>query len=105
MGFLSLFSRPAPAEPTLLRLPTGSFTVDREGKVLVGTLPSSFPEEMIHAIAEVVLQTFREATDTQLLLSEIVIQYPSLRISARELRGGAIIYLSPRGPVSTAITK
>jgi len=60
---------------------------------------------MIAAIAEVVLQTFREATDTQLLLSEIVIQYPSLRISARELRGGAIIYLSPRSIVSTAITK
>jgi len=39
------------------------------------------------------------------LLSEIVIQYPSLRISARELRGGAIIYLSPRSIVSTAITK
>jgi len=73
--------------------------------VLVGTLPSSFPEEMVHTIAQVVLQTFREAADTQLLLSEIVIQYPSLRISARELRGGAIIYLSPRGPVSTATTK
>ena len=105
MGFLSLFSKPAAPEPTLLRLPTGSFTVDREGSVLVGTLPSSFPEEMVHAIAQVVLQTFREAADTQLLLSEIVIQYPSLRISARELRGGAIIYLSPRGPVSTPTTK
>ena len=61
MGFLSLFSKSAPAEPTLLRLPTGSFTVDREGSVLVGTLPSSFPQDMIAAIAEVVLQTFREA--------------------------------------------
>jgi hypothetical protein len=105
MGFLSLFSKPARPEPTLLRLPTGSFTVDREGSLLVGTLPSSFPEELVHAIAEVVLQTFREATDAQLLLSEIIIQYPSLRVSARELRGGAIIYLSPRGPVSTATTK
>ena len=105
MGLLSLFSKPAPEEPSLLRLPTGSFTVDREGALLVGTLPSSFPSDLVDAIAQVVLQTFREATDAQMLLTEVIIQYPSLRISARELRGGAIIYLSPKGPSSTATSK
>src|SRR2546423_3742211 len=105
MGLLSLFSKPAPEEPSLLRLPTGSFTVDREGAMIMGTLPSSFPGELVETIAQVVLRTFREANDAQMLLSEVVIQYPSLRISARELRGGAIIYLSPKGPLSTANSK
>ena len=71
----------------------------------MGMFDSEVPEELVRAIAEVVLQAFREATDAQMLLSEIIIQYPSLRISARELRGGAIIYLAPRGPLSTATAK
>jgi|SRR5712671_1380143 hypothetical protein len=103
MGFLSLFSKPA--APTLLRLPTGSFTVDREGGVLVGTLPSSFPEDLVREIAEAVLRAFSEANEAQVPLSEVIINYPSLRISARELRGGAIIYLSPKSPLSTATIK
>jgi hypothetical protein len=104
MGFLNLFSaKPTPA--TLLRLPTGSFTVDREGAVLVGTLPSSFPNELVREIASVVLSTFRDANEAQMPLVEVIVHYPSLRISARELRGGAIIYLSPKVPLSTATTK
>jgi hypothetical protein len=104
MGFLSLFSAKESA-PSLLRLPTGSFTVDREGAVLVGTLPSSFPENLVHAIAESVLEAFRDANEAQMPLSEVIIHYPSLRISARELRGGAIIYLSPKSPLSSATIK
>jgi hypothetical protein len=92
MGFMNLFSKPA---PTLLRLPSGSFSVDRHGSVLVGTLPSSFPMEMVQAIADEVLGTFREATEAQLPLAELIIHYPSLRITARELRGGAMIFLAP----------
>jgi hypothetical protein len=92
MGFMNLFSRPV---PTLLRLPSGSFTVDRKGSVLVGTLPSSFPAELVQAIADQVLSTFREATEAQLPLSELVVHYPSIKITARELRGGAMVFLSP----------
>jgi hypothetical protein len=99
MGFLNLFSKPA---PTLFRLPSGSFTVDREGKMLVGTLPSSFPAELVREISEQVLAAFRESADNQLPLSELIISYPSLRITARELRGGAIIFLSPKVSGSTA---
>ncbi len=94
MGLLSLFSKPA---PTLLRLPSGSFTVDREGKVLTGTLPSSFPAELVKNIAKQVRATFTDAAAAQLPLAELTINYPSLRIAARELRGGAIVYLSPTG--------
>jgi hypothetical protein len=97
MGFLSLFSR---AAPTLLRLPSGSFTVDREGCVLSGTLPSSFPIALVKDIARQVRAAFSEAAAAQLPLAELVINYPSLRITARELRGGAVIFLSPRAPAS-----
>lgn len=98
MGLLTLFSK-QPA-PTVLRLPSGSFTVDRDGRVLTGTLPSSFPAELVGRIARNVRAAFSEAAAAQLPLAELVIHYPSFKISARELRGGAIVYLSPKIPVS-----
>jgi hypothetical protein len=97
MGFLSRFTKPA---PTLLRLPSGSFTVDRDGSVVVGTVPSSFPAALVAEIARHVLAAFRDGAAAQLPLSEIVINYPSLKIAARELRGGALIFLSPKAPHS-----
>ncbi len=97
MGLLSLFARPA---PTLLRLPSGSFTVDREGAVLMGTLPSSFPASVVKDIAQQVRAVFNDAAAAQLPLAELIIHYPSLKITARELRGGAIIFLSPKAPSS-----
>ncbi len=99
MGLLNLFSKPA---PTLLHLPAGSFTVDRQGRVLVGTLPSSFPPELMDDIAKQVLATFHGAAGVQLPLAELAVSYPTLRIAARELRGGAMIYLSPRAPYAPA---
>src|SRR5262245_38792108 len=93
MGLLNLFSK---SEPALLRLPAGSFTIDRTGSVVTGTLPSNFPQELVGEIARSVLAAFREAGPAQLALSELTIDYPSLRISARELRGGAIVFLSPK---------
>ncbi len=97
MGFLNFFRKPA---PTLLRLPSGSFTVDREGCFLTGTLPSSFPTALVKDIALQVRTTFSEAAAAQLPLTELVIHYPSFKIIARELRGGAIVFLSPKAPVS-----
>jgi len=97
MGLLSLFAKPA---PSLVRLPSGSFTVDRDGRVLTGTLPSSFPVSLVKDIAEQVRASFAEADTAQLPLAELIISYPSLKISARELRGGAIVYLSPKAPSS-----
>ena len=95
MGLLNLFTKSA---PTLLRLPSGSFTVDREGRVLMGTLPSSFPAELVSDIAQQVLTAFRDASAAQLPLAELVVNYPSLKISARELRGGALVFLSAKSP-------
>jgi hypothetical protein len=99
MGLLKLFTKPS---PTLLRLPSGSFTVDREGTVLIGTLPSSFPADLAREIAAQVLAAFREAEAAQLPLSVLIINYPTLKITAREMRGGAIIFLAPRTPYAPA---
>ncbi len=97
MGLLNLFTKPA---PTLLRLPSGSFTMDREGCVLTGTLPSSFPASVVEDIGQQIRAAFGEAAAVGLPLTEVVISYPSLRIAARELRGGAIVYLTPKTPSS-----
>jgi len=93
MGLLTLFAK---APGSLLKLPSGSFTIDCEGRVLVGTLPSSFPQALVAEIARDVLATFRGAESAQLPLSELIINFPSLKITARELRGGALVFLSPR---------
>jgi len=93
MGLLSFFSK---AETNILvRLPAGSFTVDKTGRVLVSTLPSSFPDRLVDDFATQVQDTFREAHAAQLSLNELVIHFPTLKITARELRGGAIIFLVP----------
>jgi hypothetical protein len=97
MGLLNMFSKSVPA---LVRLPSGSFTVDRSGNVLVATLPSTFPAEMVEEIARAVLDTFRDAQVAQLPLAEFVVHYPSLKISAREMRGGAMIFLTPKTPIT-----
>ena len=96
MGLLNFFSK-----PTLLRLPSGSFTVDRHGSVVVSTLPQSFPEVLVQEISRKVLAVFHSAQAAQLPLSELIVHYPALKITARELRGGAMVFLSPRG-LSTA---
>ena len=97
MGLLNLFDK---AAAPLLRLPDGSFTMDRAGRLVVTTLPSSFPEDLLEETGRLVLRVFREARAVQLSLSEINIHYGSLKISARELRGGALVFLSPVTPIT-----
>ena len=99
MGLLNLFSKP---EPALLGLPSGSFTLDRSGRIVIATLPSSFPNALVLEIGRHVLNTLRDAQAAQLRLAELIIYYPALKITARELSGGAIVFLSPQtltGPV------
>ena len=93
MGLLNLFSR-APAQ--LLPLPNGSFTVDGDGRVLASTLPNSYPAEFAADIATEILAAFRSARAARLPLGEVTIRYSSLKLTARELRGGAIIFLTPQ---------
>ena len=93
MGLLSLFSRQS---TKLVPLPSGSFTVDREGRVLVSTLPQAFPTDLVRDIANHVLSAFRAAQAAKMPLSELIVRYACLKLTARELRGGAIIFLVPQ---------
>ncbi|MDB6055612.1 MAG: hypothetical protein JWN25_3135 [Verrucomicrobiales bacterium] len=93
MGLLELFGRQD--IKGLTRLPTGSFTVDASGRILSSTLPQIFPRNFVEDIAAAVLASFKEGQKAGLPLSDLVINYASLKITARELRGGAIIFLAP----------
>jgi len=98
MGFLNFRSKPQEAEATsaLVRLPSGSCTVDPSGRIVASTLPRSFPDARLREITAAVLGTFQAAREAQIPLTEIVADYSALRLTARELRGGAIIFLAPR---------
>ncbi len=95
MGLLNLFSKSA---PPLSQLPSGCFTMDRAGNVVIATVSSSYPAATLQEIGQHVLDTFREARRAQLPLAELIVHYGSLKITARELRGGALVFLTPATP-------
>jgi hypothetical protein len=92
MGLLSLFARPS---AQLQPLPRGSFTVDADGRVLASTLPNSVAPTLIRDVTDEILAAFRAAQSSKMPLTEVVVRYSSLKLTARELRGGAIIFLTP----------
>lgn len=100
MGLLSFFSKKR--EPELLALPSGSFTLSREGRMMTSTLPVSFPPELVAEIGEHVLASFRRAEKSKMPMSEIIINFAALKLLARELRGGAIVFLVPQGAAKSA---
>jgi hypothetical protein len=95
MGLLSFFKAPKTQGPP--PLPSGSYTVDRDGKVVTSTISSTVAGETLERISAQVLQTFKDAKQAELNMTEFNITMGSMNIKARELRGGAIIFLSPRG--------
>ncbi len=95
MGFLTSWFRSA---KPLLQLHSGSFSMDRTGRILATTLPSSFPRHLLETIGQCVTLTFKEAQTAQLPLNELIVHYPGLKITAREMRGGAMIFLSTSDP-------
>lgn len=98
MGILSLLSKRSAlgGARNLARLPSGSFTLDPTGKIVASTLPHSFPEARLRQIGDLVLSTFQSAREAKIPLTELIADYSTLRLTARELRGGAIIFLAPR---------
>ena len=97
MGLLNLLTRRgASGDMSLVRLPTGSFTLDPAGRVVASTLPRSFPAERVRQIGDLVLSTFQAAREARIPLTELIAEYATLKLTARELRGGAIIFLAPR---------
>ena len=93
MGFLKkIFRRTAAVQ----ELPSGSLTVDRNGNTITSTISSAYPAALLKEIARDVLKLFQEARDAQMPLAEVSVHFASLRVTARELRGGAIIFLFPQ---------
>ena len=95
MGLLNIFK--SPKAQGLPSLPSGSFTVDRDGKVVTSTISSTVSAHSLEQISAQVLQTFRDAKQADLNITEFVITMGAMNIKARELRGGAMIFLAPRG--------
>ena len=79
----------------LERLPSGCFSLHRGGALAASTLPSSFSRSVMMEIGAVVLEAFKRAQDSSVPLTELNIHYSGLTIAARELRGGALIFLHP----------
>ncbi|MBC8096266.1 MAG: hypothetical protein H7Y43_10665 [Akkermansiaceae bacterium] len=97
MGFLNFFSKSGAA---VQKLPSGSFTVDSDGNIVATTVSSSYPVELLEDISREVLKLFRDARTAQMPLAELNLHFASLQITARELRGGAIVFLSPKSIAS-----
>ena len=94
MGLLDLFRARAGSPGAL---PSGSFTVDRNGALLASTIGSGFAPQNLQEISTLVLQTFAEARKADLPFSELNARFGALNLRAVEMRGGAMIFLSPRG--------
>jgi hypothetical protein len=91
MGILS-----KTAGPELKRLPAGTFTIDASGEVVSSTVPQIVSEEVVSEIGRDVLAIFQGAREAGVGFSELAVQYAAFKIVAREMRGGAIIFLSPK---------
>ena len=78
------------------KLPSGAFSLDDNGKIVSSTLPNWFPEAEMRDIGNRVLRFFRNADDAQMPVQELTVYYPSLKVTARNLRGGALIFLLPQ---------
>ena len=99
MGFLTKFTG---GKSGLQRLPSGTFTVDPMGNVVSSTLPSWVPASQVRDIGQHILAVMKGAAAARIQISEMKIQYETFRITAREMRGGAIIFLSPKTVASLA---
>ncbi len=95
---MGLLNKNKSAKPELKRLPSGSFTVDAHGQVVSSTVPQIVPSALVRDIGQRIVAIFAGARKAQLPFSEMVVQYASFKIIAREMRGGAIIFLTPKTP-------
>lgn len=94
MGLLDFFSSKKDA-PTIDRLPNGSFTVDRDGNVLTSTLPRSFSEAIVREIGKTVMEAMSSAREANLPVTELIVYFSGLKVTAKEQRGGVMIFLAP----------
>jgi len=72
--------------------------VDAYGNLVSSTVPQWVSAALVHEIGRQVLAVFKGAAGVRMRFSELRVNYESFRITARELRGGAIVFLSPKRP-------
>ena len=108
MGVLNPFVRTIlPIEAG--RMPSGCFAIHRDGGIVCSTLPLWFPVSGAEEIGRTVIEAFRLAIEMNSPLTDLAIHYSGLTITARDLRGGALIFLIPNAthffkkPVLTAM--
>ena len=78
------------------RFPRGSYTISPVGSIVVSTLPGSFPRDRMAAIGRVVLTALQSARELGTPLTELAADYAGVEIRARDLSGGAIIFITPQ---------
>jgi hypothetical protein len=88
--------RPSKKAINPARFPRGSFTVSSVGAVVVSTLPGAFPTERMEAIGKAVLSALGAARELGTPLTELAADFAGLEIRARDLGGGAIIFITPQ---------
>ncbi len=93
MGFLT---KSGAGKSGLHRLPSGAFTVDAQGNLVSSTMPQWVPEDWVVQIGRQILTIFKGASGVRLPFAELRVHYEAFRITARAMRGGAIIFLSPK---------
>src|SRR5262249_23766962 len=77
------------------RLPSGCFALHRAGELVSSTLPSNFPMVAVLEIGRTVLEIFRTAQEASISLTDLHLNFSGLATTAREFRGGALIFLHP----------
>ncbi len=102
MELLNNIKRAFRGRANVQQLPTGSITVNRDGVIVTSTVPSAYSKSLLGEIGREILVLFREARTSQLPLAEISLHFGSLLITARELRGGAVIFLLPQSSLANS---
>ena len=98
MGIMNWFSKSVPAGRKLV---AGCFTVDRHGDVVTTTFGSEYPRWLLDDTAREVLSLFHGARAARMPLTALDLNFAGLQITAREMQGGAIIFLSPQSSNAT----
>ena len=94
MGVLKPLARTAKPHQ-IERLPSGCFTLHRGGIIVASTLPSTFPQQKMLEIGRTVLAAFKSAEEIDLPLTDLHIHFSGMLVTARELRGGTLIFIQP----------
>jgi len=85
-----------PYKHPLVQPPAGSFLMDEKGHVRSSTLPTSFPQECLRTIAQKVFQAFKTARIRALEFTELHVDYPGLKLRAKQGARGTMVYLTPQ---------